>query len=278
MVGINIEENMEKSYKIITLLLLCLFTASVSAQNGKEEMVTISATMYDELRANIKALTDSTKSLTDSCASLNAVILDLQKKNGKLSDAIGNSRHDMKGKVAIIGRKDSLITILRQQHKTDSLSLSARNKEISEMQKQVDETSAKYANGRLYFKYDEKRINNCIDDFSKIKTSSVREQFKQLPDLLQNYGEYSAQLRELLESAQSDPDRKVKNKGDEYKARYRKEIKSLSYYSYYYARQNSGTWSIPYLDNIIKVALSIIAQHDPGHYDPANFISLIEML
>lgn len=277
MVGINMEENMKKSYKIIALLVLCLFTVSVSAQNSKEEMVTKSAAMYDELRANIKVLTDSTKSLADSCASLNAVILDLQKKNGKLSDAIGNSRNDMEGKVAIIGRKDSLITMLRQQHKADSLSLSARNKEISEMQKQVDETSAKYANGRLYFKYDEKRINNCIDDFAKIKTSSVREQFKQLPDLLKKYGEYNAQLKAVLVSAQSDPDRKVKNKGDEYKARYSGKIRSLFYYSHYYAKQNSGTWSIPYLDNIIEVALAIIAKHDPGHYDSANFTSLIGM-
>lgn len=47
---------------------------------------------------------------------------------------------------------------------------------------------------------------------------------------------------------------------------------------HYYARQNSGTWSIPYLDNIIEVAISILEKHDPGHNDPVNFNSLIEML
>ncbi|MQO92874.1 hypothetical protein F7D31_09415 [Prevotella copri] len=36
--------------------------------------------------------------------------------------------------------------------------------------------------------------------------------------------------------------------------------------------------SIPYLDNIIEVSLSILKKHDPGHNDPVNFNSLIDML
>ena len=31
------------------------------------------------------------------------------------------------------------------------------------------------------------------------------------------------------------------------------------------------------LDNIIEVAMSILKKHDPGHNDPVNFNSLIEM-
>lgn len=149
---------------------------------------------------------------------------------------------------------------------------------VSEMQKTADEVSAKYANGRLYFKYDAGRIQGCIADFNKIKTASVKEKFKQLPNLLCNYEKYSNQLKTLLESAQNDFDRKAKNKADEYKAKYSRELRNSDYYMHYYARQNSGTWSIPYLDNIIEVAISILEKHDPGHNDPVNFNSLIEML
>lgn len=126
------------------------------------------------------------------------------------------------------------------------------------MQKLVDETSAKYANGRLYFKYDEVRIGKCIDDYNKINTSSVKELFKQLPDLLKNYKTFSTQIKALLESAQNDPDRKVRNKADEYKLKFSSKIRNLFYYSHYYTKQKSGVWSIPYLDNIIEVSLSIL--------------------
>lgn len=154
MIGMNkITINMEKLCKIIMILLLCFFTASVSAQKNKKEMVTISATMYDELRDDAKVLTDNVKLLTDSCTSLNTVILNLQKRNSELVDVIENKNGDLESKDSVIAQNEVLITILQQQHKTDSMLVSANTKRIADMQKLVDETSAKYANGRLYFKY-----------------------------------------------------------------------------------------------------------------------------
>lgn len=89
---------------------------------------------------------------------------------------------------------------------------------------------------------------------------------------------FSEQLKNLLSSAQNDPDRKVRNKAEEYKSKYANEIRTSFYFTNYYDKKNSGTWSIPYLNNIIEVALSILQKHDPGHNDPVNFNSLIEML
>lgn len=276
----KLQIKMEKSYKIVCLLLLCLLSISTSAQkskNGKEE-VTISAAMYDKFRDDIKRLTDSTKTLVDSCAYLNSVIQNLQKEKKQLSNEVRSNRKGIDGKNAIIAQKDALIKSLQLQHENDSLSMSQNLKSVSDMQRLADETTAKYANGRLYFKYEPKRIQGCIADFDNIKTTVVKEKFKQLPNLLKHYEIYSNQLKALLVNAQNDPDRKARNKSEEYKAKYYGEIKKLLYYSNYYARQKYGTWSIPYLDNIIDVSILILKKHDPGHNDPVNFNSLIEML
>lgn len=235
----NTTRKMKKSFRIICTLLLCLLSVSTNAQKNKKtkDEVTISAAKYDKFRDDIKLLTDSTKTLADSCASLNSVIKKLQEEKELLNNVIRNDKKDIEGKIAIVGEKDALITSLQQQHKADSLTMSQTLLSMSEMQKTMDETSAKYANGRLYFKYDTERITRCIDDFNKIKTISVKEKFKQLPNLLNNYEKYSKQLKALLESAQNDPDRKVKNKAEEYKNKYSREIRSSVYYSHYYARK-----------------------------------------
>lgn len=271
---------MEKSYRIIFTLLFCLLAISASAQKdkGEKDVVTISASKYDKFRDNIRLLTDSTKTLADSCVYLNSIIQNLQKEKEQLNNVVRNKEKEIDNKNAIIVQKDIVITSLQQQHKTDSLSVSRNQKSVSEMQEIADETIAKYANGRLYFKYEAKRIQGCIADFNKIKTAAVKEKFKQLPNLLRNYEVYSNQLKALLESAQTDQDRKARNKAEEYKTKYRSAIRNLFYYSHYYTKKKLGTWSIPYLDNIIGVSISILEKHDPGHNDPVNFNPLIEML
>lgn len=271
---------MEKSYKLLITIALCLLAISANAQEDKKgkDAVTISSAMYDKFRDDIKLLSDSTKALADRCASLNSIIQNLQNENARLNEVVSKSQKDIEEKVAIIEQKDEFISSLQQQHKEDSLSAAQNLHSLSAMHKSVDEASAKYANGRLYFKYDDKRILECIENFNKIKTPSVREKFKQLPNLLSNYKKYSDQLKSFLISAQNDIDRKARNKSEEYKAKYNRDIINSFYYSHYYAKQNLGTWSIPYLDNIIEVAISILKKHDPGHNDPVNFNSLIEML
>ena len=271
---------MEKSYKFICTLLLAFFTLSASAQKNKKEKdeVTISAEKYDSFRDEIKSLGTRTKVLEDSCAILKENIQNLQKEKVQLKSVINDNQKINNDKDAIISEKEALITSLQRQHSIDSLKMSQNVQSLSDMRKKADETSARYANGRLYFKYDAKRIQECIADFNNIETISVKEKFKQLPNLLNNYENYSSQLKEMLVNAQNDLDRKAKNKAEAYKQKHISEIRNSYYYSHYYAKRTSGIWSIPYLDNIIKVSISILQKHDPGHNDPVNFNSLIEML
>lgn len=255
---------MEKLYKIIVVFLLCFVSFVAKAQESTGNMISISEARYLELQKDAADLIDSrdsTKLYLDSCEIYKRQIEKLR------ADSINNESD--------ISEKKSLIDSLQTQHEADSLTSKEIELRLQEMQTSMDETSAKYANGRLYFKYDAERIKGCLKDYEQLKTQSVKEKFKQLPDLLRNYGNFSEQLKNLLSSAQNDPDRKVRNKAEEYKSKYANEIRTSFYYTNYYAKKNSGTWSIPYLNNIIEVALSILQKHDPGHNDPVNFNSLI---
>ena len=260
--------------KYLLFLLMCFSLQFALAQEDNEEKITISVSMYDKLRSDAKYWNDSTIVLLDSCDMLNREIKLLKETIATLNREIENK----KNLSSIIAEKESLIIELQGQHKEDISSIENALLQIKQLQETADKATARYANGRLYFKYDAERIDKCLKDFESLKTSSVKETFNQMPNLLKNYGNYSAQLKLLLQSAQNDPDRKARNKADEYRAKYVNLIHNLSYYSSYYAKKNTGTWSIPYLNNIIDVAISILQKHDPGHNDPVNFNPLIEML
>ncbi len=253
---------------------MCFFVHfSVAQENDKDE-ISIPLTMFDRLRSDVKTWNDSAMVLLDSCNKLNSDIFLLKKTIDTLTTEINNSRNLS----AIISEKESLIIALQNQHKADSSYVEEILLQLKQMQEIADRATAQYANGRLYFKYESERIKKCIEDYNKIKTPAVKELFNQMPDLLNNYGQYSVELKQLLESAQKDPDRKVKNKANEYKEKYLNQIYNSFYYSHYYVKKSRGIWSIPYLNNIIEIALSILQKHDPGHNDPVNFSSLIEML
>ena len=270
----TINSNMRKINQFILLLLACFSVQFAIAQEDNEEKITISVSMYDKLRYDAKLWSDSTIILLDSCGKLNRDISVLNETirnlNGELEKNNGFSTQ--------IAEKEALIIALQNQHKADSSLIENALLQIKQLQETADKATAQYANGRLYFKYEAERIEKCLKEFDNIKTQSVKEMFNQMPNLLKNYGNYSAQLKQLLVSAQNDPDRRARNKADEYKTKYVNQIHNSFYYSSYYAKKNSGTWSIPYLNNIIEVALSILQKHDPGHNDPVNFNSLIEML
>ena len=260
--------------KYILFLLMCFSLQFALAQEDNEEKLTISVSMYDKLRSDAKYWNDSTIVLLDSCDRQNSEIKLLKETIATLNGEIENKKNLSN----IIAEKESLIIELQDQHKEDISSIENALLQIKQLQETADEATARYTNGRLYFKYEAERVEKCLKDFNSLKTQSVKETFNQIPNLLMNYGNYSALLKLLLQSAQNDPDRKARNKADEYRTRYVNQIHNSFYYSNYYAKKNSGTWSIPYLNNIIEVALSILQKHDPGHNDPVNFNSLIEML
>lgn len=210
---------MEKLYKIIVVFLLCFVSFVAKAQESTGNMISISEARYLELQkdaADLIVSRDSTKLYLDSCEIYKRQIEKLR------ADSINNESD--------ISEIKSLIDSLQTQHEADSLKSKKIELRLLEMQNSM-ETSTKYANGRLYFKYDAERIKGCLKDYEQLKTQSVKEKFKQLPDLLRNYGNFSEQLKNLLSSAQNDPDRKVRNKAEEYKSKYANEIRTSFYFT-----------------------------------------------
>jgi hypothetical protein len=144
----------------------------------------------------------------------------------------------------------------------------------------MDRNTAKLANGRLYFRYSDNLVQPSIQSLLEIKTERVKKDFEQALKLLQGYKDYSEDVKNTFVALQAiDRDLwKSKHQAEEYKNKCLSILKQSSYYQKVYTKKSSKTWSIPYLDNLLNVAKSIISRHNPVESEFANFSPLIEML
>lgn len=232
-----------------------------------QQQVTISANDYDSLRSKIKSLQGQIEKLKEDTVNKNTQVVHMQNVISGYQDKISSLNTE-------ISHLKSSVSRLRN----DSTNFVQEREKVQLLQLQADENAARLANGRLYFRYNDKLIQSSIQILQSLKTESVKQTFSQTLRLLQRYQIYSDELKRTLILAQDDGDRKAKNKGEEYKTKIMNNIKSTSYYREIYTTKVSGNWSIPYLDNIIEVAKKSLQHHNPGHMDHVNFTVLIEML
>ena len=104
---------MRRVYRYILFLLVCFSAQLAVAQEDDEEKITISVSMYDKLRSDVKYWNDSTTVLLDSCNKLNGEITLLKETIALLNGEIKNNANLSK----IIAEKDSFIIVLQNQHK-----------------------------------------------------------------------------------------------------------------------------------------------------------------
>lgn len=262
MIGKISNRKMNKKMRIVLLLIVCCVSCTLQAQQ-----VTISVHDYDSLRYEIKSLQGQLEKQRKESLAKDTLIMQTQA-------SVVNYQKDITTKETLIANLRSSVSLLRN----DSNSLIQERLKVQSLQQQADENAAKLANGRLYFRYDNKLVQSSIQILQSIKTSSVKEKFSQTLELLRCYSDYSEQIKSVLTYAQEDSERKLRNRGDEYRARYQNEIKRTTYYTEIYAKKSANRWSIPYLDNIISVAEKSLQRHDPGHGNYIDFTVLIEML
>lgn len=251
--------------KIIKFLLLAIVNCTPCVLYAQQ--ITISVNDYDSLRNEIKSLQGLIEKLETDTVSKNAQIEQMQKGVADYQEKVSS----LNTKIANL---QSSVSRLRK----DSANLVQEREKVRSLQLHADENAAKLANGRLYFRYDNKLIQSSIQILQSLKTESVKQTFSQALRLLQEYQIFSDELKSTLTLAQEDSDRKARNKGEEYKAKIMNDIKNTSYYREVYAKKSSGSWSIPYLDNIIVVMKKCLQHHDPGHGNYVDFTVLIEML
>jgi len=255
------EQVMSKGIRIVLIIVACSISCALHAQ------VTISENDYDSLRNEIKSLRVQLEATKKLCHSKDSLL------NRMRNDSIGCMEQITVMKSEFANQHVSLSRL-----RSDSVNFAKQKQKMDSCQVQADENAAKLANGRLYFRYDIDLVRSSIELLNKIKTESVHRKFSQTLTLLKGYQTYSEEIKSILTYAQKDSERTTRNKADEYKAKYIGEIKRASYYKDVYAKNGGSNWSIPYLDNIIKVAERVLQSHDPGHKKSADFTVLIEML
>jgi len=253
---------MSKKLKILLVFIACGISCVLHAQQ-----VTISEKDFDSLRNEIKSLQWQLEESKNLCNSKDSLL------NRMRNDSIGCMEQITVMKSEIANQHVSLSRL-----RSDSVKFVKQDQMMRSYQVQADENAARLANGRLYFRYNTDLVQSSIQLLDTIKTESVRRKFSQTLSLLKGYQTYSEEIKSILTYAQKDSERTTRNKADEYKAKYIGEIKRASYYKKVYAKKGGSNWSIPYLDNIIKVAERVLQSHDPGHQKSADFTVLIEML
>ena len=143
-------------------------------------------------------------------------------------------------------------------------------------QKQIlyaDTCILKYANAQLYFKYDEKRINNALSALNHIYNKDMKE--KQIfENLLKGYHGYITEIKTLVNKAQNNPDRTNPFNGQQYISALKTSIENLSYYRMHYKKPIN----IPFLNDVIGNLLKQLSKAKPDDGIYADFLQIIETL
>lgn len=259
---------MKVKFRYLILILLFTSVVNVNAQD-----ITISSSDLVNLKNEIQQLKDSIRILNDTISVKNSTIeSNIQSFNDKVVE-IEALRLNYS---AIKLEKESADSIIKALRNFEEI----YNDQMKIMQETTDRNMAKLANGRLYFRYDDNLVLPSIQSLLDIKTESVKKDFEQALRLLQSYKDYSEDVKSTFVALQSiDRDEwKSKHRVEEYKKKCLSILKQSAYYQKVYTQKSSNSWSVPYLDNLIDVAKSIISKHNPVESEFANFSTLIEML
>ena len=261
---------MNVSYRI--LFLIIIFSLGLIKINA-QEFITINADDLVNLKNEIKYLNDSLEGLNKYILEKDSLIVfkdsllkELTSQQELLQSSLEECKEDQ-------NRIDSITDILKSQK-------DLFNSQIQDMQEILDRNTAKLANGRLYFRYSDDLVQTSIRSLLDLKTESVKKDFEQALKLLQGYKEYSADIKSTLNALQSinRDEWRSKHQADEYKNKCHSILMQSNYFKNVYSKKSTGSWTIPYLDNLINVAKIIIEGHNPVDYEFANFTPLIEML
>lgn len=241
--------------------------------NTYAQDITISSVDLVNLKNEITHLKDSLDGLNKIISEKNFLI---ESKDYTISgltskvDSLGTALDDIQNSL-----KKSESNLAEFQSKEEDF-----NNQMRTMQETLDRNTAKLANGRLYFRYSDKLVLPSIQSLLELKTENVKKDFVQALKLLQSYKAYSEDVKSTFVALQAinRDEWRSKHQAEEYKNKCLLILKQSNYYKTVYSKKSANSWSIPYLDNLINVAKSIISGHNPVESEYANFRPLIEML
>lgn len=243
--------------KHIFLLLVCLPCLAFS-----QIQVTIPEPEWKEINNRI----DSLKKESDSLRNLVGALQDtIKARNGVISSL----QNEVKNIESQIHDSDSINKELLKQVE-NSLTM---NKVAQKQIQYADTCILKYANAQLYFKYDEKRINNALSTLNHIFNKDIKEK-QTFENLLKGYYGYITEIKTLVNNAQNNPDRTNPFNGQRYISALKTSIEHLSYYRSLYKKP----MSIPFLNDVIGTLLKQLSKAKPDDGIYADFSQIIEAL
>lgn len=231
------------------LLLIAVFVASPCALLARGEASDTTKVKNETKEAAIAPVLDAAY-LKKQVDSLNAKVELLQ----KLSDgyeaqlALEKQKHE-----SDVNAKDKIIS-------ENSQTIKAKDNVIQQLTNNLrtsDTNVARLLNNSLYYPYSKEAVERAVSKFDEIKTAELRSSYGQLKILLNNYGTYTDELRNLFIMAESDKD--FENPFKKTSQTYIDKIRSTRYYLECYNKD----WTIPYLNKIVDNAIKILKSYDP---------------
>lgn len=180
----------------------------------------------------------------------------LSKESGKATDLVNERKRVLDS----IANDTSEINALNKQ-KTEILRSSEN---LTDFQEFGEGCLCEFIQGRLCQPYKENYIKQAIENYNGLKSATLREQYAWMVPLLQGYGSYYKEFMAVIRAAQNDPLRNSVEGKEEYKMRYITRIEQMPYYKKYYNKKGVGIPGIPYLEEQIHNAMSLLNIHNPG--------------
>lgn len=243
------------------LLLIAVFVASPCALLARGEANDTTKVKKETKKAVIAPVLDAAY-LQKQVDSLNTKVKLLQ----ELSDGYKAQLELEKQKhQSDVNAKDKIIN-------DNSQMIKAKDNEIQQLNnnlKASDTNVARLLNNSLYYPYSKEAVERAVSKFDEIKTAELRSSYGQLKILLNNYGMYTDELRNLFIMAESDKD--FANPFKNTAQTYIDKIRSTRYYCECYNKD----WTIPYLNKVVDNAIKILKVYDPKKKEPLRLQYLL---
>lgn len=169
-------------------------------------------------------------------------------------------------------KSDSVLKVKDKIINDKNKTIKAKDNEIQQLNnslKESDTNVARLLNNSLYYPYSEEAMKLAVQKFDEIKTAELRSDYCQLKILLNNYGAYTDELRNLFITAESD--KEFANPFKKPTLTYIDKIRSTRYYQECYNKD----WTIPYLNKVVDNAIKILKSYDPKKKEPIQLVQLL---
>lgn len=166
----------------------------------------------------------------------------LQERVRLQSDSIAAMQSEID---SLMNQVDSL------KNRVEVLDKDSQEKEIERLKGRLvfaDSIIARLSNDCLRKKYSKEHVDEAIENFEHMYSPQLKKHFIRVKELLIGYGEYSAEIENILAEAQNDRDLRNLFVYERNVEKYVNRIKQTGYYKECY----NSNWTIMYLNGVIN--------------------------